>query len=265
MVKKLFKHEMHALWRSMIPIWCLLGGASVLGRFIQLFEQDTIVYSIISGSAGVFYVVLLVACIVCPFIFGVTRFHRNLFTGEGYLSFTLPVTAQQHILVKLAASIIVQLVTLVAAVLSVIIVTFGDLTVEIGKAVWYLLKLSVREWGAHMPLYLAEGIIGVLVVLLTEMLLFYACICIGQLSKKNRVLAAVGAYFAIYGIKQVLGTIMILIGTAIDWEPFVIWVSEHPFATVHLAMCGGIVLEVLLGGLYFFLAHRIISRRLNLE
>ncbi|MBR3778222.1 MAG: hypothetical protein IKL13_00660 [Clostridia bacterium] len=265
MVKKLFKHEVYALWRSMIPIWAILGGVSILGRFIQLFEQETVAYNIISGSAIFFYVVSLAACIVCPFVYAITRFHRNLFSGEGYLTFTLPVTAHQHILVKLAVAVMTQLVTLVAAALSVIIVTFGDLTVEIGKAIAYIFKLCVREWGAHLPLYMVEAGIGLIVLFAVETMLFYACICIGQQSKKNRILAAVGAYFGIYAIQQVIGTIALLVGAEIDWEPLWTWVAEHPFATVHIVLCGGIVLAALVGGLFYFISYRLISRRLNLE
>ncbi len=265
MVKKLFKHEVHALWRSMIPIWAILGGVSILGRLIQLFEQETVAYNIISGSAVFFYVISLVACIVCPFVFAVTRFHRNLFSGEGYLSFTLPVSTNQHIWVKLIVAVITELVTLVAAAVSVILVTFGEVTVEIGKAISYLFKLGVRQWGAHLPLYMVEALIGMIVLFAVETLLFYACICIGQQSKKNRILAAVGAYFGVYFIQQVIGTIALLVGAQIDWQPLWVWVAEHPFATAHIVLCGGIMVYALVGGLFYFISHRLISRRLNLE
>lgn len=265
MVKKLFKHEMHALWRLMIPIWCMLGGVSVLGRFIQLFEQNSVAYNIINGSAIFFYVVSLVACIACPFVFSVTRFHRNLFSGEGYLSLTLPVTNHQHILIKLAVAVITQVVTLVAAAISVVLITFGDVAWEIGKAIWYLFKVFANAWGAHLPFYIAEGIIGVIVVFTTETLLFYTCICIGQQSKKNRILAAVGAYFGFYLIKQIIGTVVLLIGTQVEWESLFVWIEEHAFATVHIALCGGIVLEVLVSGLLYFISHYLITHRLNLE
>lgn len=265
MVKKLFKHEIHALWRLMIPIWCVLFGMSVLGRFIQLFEQETVAYNIISGSAIFFYVVALIASIVCPFVFAITRFHRNLFSGEGYLSFTLPVTTHQHITVKLVVAVLTELVTLAAAAISVILVTFGDLTVEIGKALWYLFKLSVREWGAHLPVYIVECVIGLILLFTMETLLFYACICIGQQSKKNRTLAAVGAYFGFYVIQQIIGTIILLIAANVDWEPLGVWVLEHPFATVHIVLCGGILMVMLVGGLFYFISHRLITRRLNLE
>ena len=120
MVKKLFKHEIFALWRLMAPIWGVLFGVSILGRFIQLFEQETVAYDIVSGSAIFFYIVALLACLVCPFVFAITRFYRNLFKGEGYLTLTLPVTTDQHILVKLVVAVLTELTTLVAAAISVV-------------------------------------------------------------------------------------------------------------------------------------------------
>lgn len=265
MVKKLFKHEMHAVWRLMIPIWCVLCGVSILGRFIQLFEQESVAYNIINGSAIFFYVVSLGACVVCPFVFAVTRFHRNLFSGEGYLSFTLPVTNHQHILVKLAVAVITQVVTLVAAACSVVLLTFGDVAWEIGKAVWYLLKLCARRWGGHMPLYALEIVIGVIAAFAVAMLLFYACICIGQQSKKNRTLAAVGVYFGFYFIQQILGTIVLLVGSQMDWYPLTLWVGAHPYAAAHIGLCGGILVEVAVGCFLYWLSYRLITRRLNLE
>ena len=51
MVKKLFKHEFHAMWRSMIPMWVVLLGLSLMGRLIHLFETDNLIYDIVSSSA----------------------------------------------------------------------------------------------------------------------------------------------------------------------------------------------------------------------
>lgn len=253
------------MWRSMAPIWVVLLGVSVLGRVIHLFEADNVIYNIVSGSAVLFYAVALIACIVCPMVFAVTRFYRNMFSGEGYLTFTLPVTTGQHLWVKLIVALATQVVTLVAAALSVIVVTFGDLTVEIGKAIWYLFKLSVKEWGAHFPLFAVEFVLLVLVALAMGILLFYCCICIGQQIAKHRVLGAVGAYFGIYAIEQAIGTVLVIIASFMDWEPLVLEMIEHPFATVHIFLCGGIVLSALGGALFFVISHWLMSRRLNLE
>ena len=265
MVKKLFKHEIYALWRLMVPVWAVLFGVSVLGRVIHLLEQDTIIYEIISGSSIFFYIVALLACLVCPFVFAIVRFYRNLFSGEGYLSFTLPVTTGQHLWVKLTVAVMTEVVTLIAAAVSVIIVTFGDLTVEIGKAIAYLFKMCVERWGAHLPMCMVAAVVGVIAVFIVETLLYYCCISIGQLAKKNRVLAAVGAYFGIYAIKQVFGTIFLIAATFIDWEPLAVWALEHPFATIHIVMWGGIFIEALLGVLFFVVSYLLMHRRLNLE
>ena len=265
MVKKLFKHEFHAMWRSMTPMWVVLLGLSLMGRLIHLFETDNLIYDIVSSSSVFFYVVALIACVASPLIFAVIRFYRNMFSGEGYLTFTLPVTTNQHLWVKLTVAVATELVTLVAVALSVIVVTFGDLTVEIGKAIWYLFKMSVEQWGAHFPLYAVEAVVAVFVVITVEILLFYCCICIGQQVSKHRVLGAVGAYFGIYAIGQVLGTIAVIMATFIEMRPLVEWVLEHPFATIHIALCGGIVLCTACGVLYFAVSHWLMTRRLNLE
>lgn len=265
MVKKLFKHEMHALWRLMIPIWCILFGVSVLGRLIQFFEQDSIAYNIVNSSAIFFYVVSLIACLVCPFVFAVIRFYRNLFSGEGYLTFTLPVTNHQHILVKWIAAVITEVVTLFAAAISVMLITFGDVAWEISKAAWYLIKLSVRAWGGHLPMYIVEAVIGVIAVFAVETMLFYTCICIGQLSRKNRILTAAGAYFGFYALKQVVGTMVLLMATVIDWVPLFRWIGDHPFATIHMLLWGGIAVEAFIGYGLYWLSHRLITHRLNLE
>ena len=265
MVKKLFKHEFHAMWRSMTPMWVVLLGLSLMGRLIHLFETDNLIYDIVSSSSVFFYVVALIACVASPLIFAVIRFYRNMFSGEGYLTFTLPVTTSQHLWVKLTVAVATELVTLVAVALSVIVVTFGDLTVEIGKAIWYLFKMSVEQWGAHFPLYAVEAVVAVLVLVTVEILLFYCCICIGQQVSKHRVLGAVGAYFGIYAIGQVLATIAMIMATFVEMEPLVTWVFEHPFATIHIVLCGGIVLYAACGALYFAVSHWLMTRRLNLE
>ena len=55
MVKKLFRHEFAAYWRVLLPAWIGLMGAAVLGRLVQLFEQNTVMYNIVIRSSIFFY------------------------------------------------------------------------------------------------------------------------------------------------------------------------------------------------------------------
>lgn len=267
MVKKLFRHELQAYWRVMLPVWGLLMGVSVLGRLIQLFENNTVGYSIVRTSTITFYVVAVAVSLLFPFVFAILRYYRNLFTGEGYLSFTLPVTPFQHLLVKVTAGLTVQLLTVGVSLVSLVIITFGDVFAEVVKAAGYLLSYFYHdlEWGMNLPFIMIEVLVLVVVLFVTGLLLYYACISIGQMSKKNRVLAAVGVYFAYYFIQQVLGTIAIIIGTVVNWDPLAEWVRAHEFPATHIALCGLTVFYALLSVAYFAISHAIIRKRLNLE
>ena len=267
MVKKLFRHELQAYWRVLLPVWGLLMGISVLGRLIQLFENDTVGYGIVRTSAITFYVVAVAVSLLFPFVFAIMRYYRNLFTGEGYLSFTLPVTPFQHILVKVTAALTVQLLTIAVCAVSLVLITFGDVFAELMKAVGYLIPYIYHQvgWGMNLPFFALEGLVLVVVAYVSETLLYYACISIGQTSKKNRVLAAVGVYFGYYFVRQVLGTIAIIIGTIVVWEPLFDWVRAHEFQATHIALCGLTVFYALLSVAYFAISHTFIRKRLNLE
>ncbi len=268
MVKKLYKHEIEAYLRVWIPMQIVLLGMALLGRLIQLFEADSAVYTIINISSIIAYVVAVVVAIGLTFVFSVVRFYKNLFTAEGYLSFTLPVTPTQHILTKLFTAMLFYAATAVTVLLSVCIITMGDVLCEVGKAIGYLWRVLVDEVGAHLAFYVAELTVLLAVLLMTTLLLYYACMSVGQLSNKNRVLMAVAAFFVYYLITQVFGTVVIVIGFVVpeSWLLFFEnWFICYTKEAFHWIFCGFIVWEGLLGTAYAFLTRHILRRRLNLE
>ena len=272
MVKKLFKHEMLAYLRVVIPVQIILLGVAVLGRIIQFFETDTTAYRIINGSSIFAFCVAIVVTLMMTAIFAIVRFYRHLFTGEGYLSFTLPVTPAQHLLVKLLTPTMFVIVNILVSVVAVCIITAGDVLVEVLRAadyLWNAVIADLKENAYHLWLYVAEGLLVLLAAAMASVLFYYLCIAIGQLFKKNRVLAAVGVYFGFYVVTQVLSTVgMILIAVFSEsplLQALVKYVEKHPFATVHTVMCALLVLCVALGAVYFLVTRRIITRRLNLE
>lgn len=265
MVKKLFKHELNAYWRIMLPLWGVLLAVALFGRIIQFFEFDHFVYDIVNGSSVVFYCIAVAVALVFPMVFAIIRFYKNLFTGEGYLSFTLPVTVSQHITVKALGAAVMALLSLVTALVSFCVITAGDVLVEVWKAGVYLLTYINRYIGAHLWWFMAEVVVLALVVLVSQTLYYDTCISLGQLFRKNRVLASVGVYFGFYLIAQVISTIGIIIAMFVDWEPLVLWIEKHPYATLHTGMCGLIVLGICACVVEYLVVYLVIRRRLNLE
>lgn len=269
MVKKLFKHEFDAYKRFLLPVYLILLAVSVFTRILYFFETDTTVFRIISVSSIIALVVTSVVCIILTFVNIITRFYKNLFTNEGYLSFTLPVTTEQHIFVKLTVGVVAAISSLVSVIIGVCIATAGEMTVEIFKVVGYFFKKVPPLFDGHFWFYFVEVILIVLLALVVSILLFYSCIAIGQLSKKNRVLAAVGAYFGYYLIEQVLGTIFIIVFYALQdtgfYTTILKFMEKNSYEFIHIVLAISFVIYALLALLFFFITNRIIKKKLNLE
>lgn len=269
MVKKLYKHECIAWLRVMTVIWIATLAVAGVHRIIQLFESDTVYYGIVSGSAIFVYAVAVLACMAAPTVFGITRFYRNFFTGEGYLTFTLPVTQRAHLWVKASTAVCFSVVSALVCLMSVMLITAGEMFCEILKAADYLLREIPQELSGHIALYALEYLVLLLVALFASHLLYDTCICIGQLFRKNRILAAVGVYFGLYLISQIFGTVfsvvLVILGEAGVLDQLTSLAAQHPVASVHIALCTAIVLSGLSALVYWLICHGILRRRLNLE
>ncbi len=269
MVKKLFKHEFLALMRNLLPMYLILFGISALTRFVYIFEGNSTAFNILGRSSIIAMVVGCIVCLMMTAVNIITRFYKNLFSNEGYLSFTLPVSNSQHIGVKLITAVCFVVISIVVVLLSVCIATAGELTVEIFKAAGYLLGYFSDNLDGHFVYYFIEVIILALLSIFNAVLLVYSCIALGQLSKKNRAISAVGMYFIYYFITQILGTIfLITLDSLADakWvEDLLIWISDNQYETFHIVFIGSIVFVSLISGLYYWITHTIMKKKLNLE
>ncbi len=265
MVKKLFKHELSAYWRVLIPVWIILMGVAALGRLVQVFEQDNTIYGLINGSAITMYVVALVAALAFPLVYAVIRYYTNFFTGEGYLTFTLPTTPARLLIVKVLTAGLMEVLTVLVAVSSLTVITAGDVLIELWKAGVYLLKVMYAELGNHLIFFGIEFVLALLASLLYIISFYELCINIGQLFPKLRILAAVGVYFAFYVVEQIIGTIVLIVVSVVNMESLMVFISENPYLFVHSALCGGAVFTLVLTAAFFAISHYIISKRLNLE
>lgn len=269
MVKKLFKQELISYIRSLLPMELVLLGIAALTRIIQFFEVDSISYEIISVSSIVALVVSMVVCLVMTEVIAIKRYYSNLFTNEGYLTLTLPVANSAHIITKLVCAVCVNIISFLNVILAVCIATAGEVCKEIFKAGFYLLEKFIEYTKVDGVFYIIEIIILFIVTLAVQMLLFYTCITLGQMAKKNRVLAAFGVYFGYYFICQTLGTVMTVFATAfydiLPLEQIALFAERNPYEFVHIILCLSIILSLVMGLIYYAISIRVINRKLNLE
>lgn len=273
MVGKLIKYDFMSFFRLLLPVQLVIIGIAVINRIIQIFERyDTVSYEIVFTSSIVLLVIASIVAIVMCFIIAIVRFYQGMYSNEGYLSNTLPVTPAQHLWSKLLTSMIFAVGTFFAIFIAVNIATLGDVGAELYKAGGYLFARGFSFLHGHLILYMLEGIVFLLLSEAVSFLMVYFCISVGQLANRKKILLAFGVYFGLYVLAQIASTIIIILGVILSGTPFIEalgkaigdFATSHPIATVHIAMLIAIIVNAVFGLVYFLISRAIINRRLNL-
>ena len=273
MVRKLIKYDFRSYFRLLLPVQLILIGIALINRIVQIFEPaekmsmlGDSTYNSIFVSSLVLYFISIAVCLIMTVIVAIVRFYQGMYTNEGYLSHTLPVTPTQHIIAKLLVSFLFILGSSLAVDISVLVITFGDLQVELFKAGAYLLGDLYNQLGANLIFYAIEIVAYALISVFTTLLMFYFCVSIGQLAAKKKVLAAFGVFFGLYVLSQIIGTVFVVFCTL---NPEMIesvfeWCGEHVLEAIHIFLCGEIVYDLIIGAVYFLITKYIMSKKLNL-
>ena len=267
MVKKLIKYDFKSYFRLLLPVQLILIGIAAINRIIQFFEtEDSIVYSGVFTSSLVLYIISIFVLLFMTVIVSIVRFYQGMYTKEGYLSHTLPVTPAQHIKSKLLTSLLFYLGALAAIFISFIVITIGDVNIELFKAFGYLLGKFFSSCGIHAALFILEGVLLLFAWAVRSFLKNYFCISVGQLVSRKRILLAFGVYFGIYVLSQIVGTVFIILITLNpDWISFLyMWFVHNPLLGSHIILCGYLVVEVILGMVYYLFTKKIMTKKLNL-
>ncbi len=268
MLKKLYKHEFHSLFRSLLPIWAALIGFAVLSRLTFLTDLENDVLNIARGLSVTAYVLGIFAVFIVGIVIVVMRFYKNLLTHEGYLTFTLPFTPTQHIVCKLICGVVVMVIDFIIVICSLLILGAG--TETLGEILG-VIKLALTE----LPEYFSAGQIAIissevlLLLLLSpfqSLLMFYAAMALGQ-QFKNKVGGAAIAYICLYAAVQIITSlIMIPISfvSAGSMDEFDNLINN---SVMYLGLFFGflIVMSAALSIVYFVITRHFLTKKLNLE
>ena len=273
MVGKLIKYDFMSFFRLIFPVQIIIIGLAGLNRIVQIFETQSSTYKTVFISSIVLLCVACVVALVMSYVVAIVRFYQGLYSNEGYLSHSLPVTAAQHITSKLIVSILFELGTVLAIFIGANVAAIGEVGVEVYKAVGYVAKEIFAQVHFNGVLYILEGIIFLLLAMATSLLMMYFCISIGQLVNRKKILLAFGVLFGLYMLGQILGTIGIIVGPIIAQnEAFRMflqdiydWYAAHLTAGIHISAWIMILLEAIFGFVYFLITERIMTKRLNLS
>lgn len=260
MLKKLLKHEFRAVSRFLLPIHLLLLIACVIGRFVFQLLLQLQIESPLFSLILLFFLLFLIAVPFVTSIYIAVRYYKTLYTDEGYLTFTLPVSRGQLLFSK----------AFVACVWSVLDTVF----LFAGFAIIFLIPNVLEHFSTfytelekslHMApdlfffATLAVGLIGIF----GNVALYYFSISMGQILSSHRVLGSIVSYFI---ISTLISMLTFLLMFAVGYNPFSMsGVSDSATKSLLNAYFAASVFSiieaiVLFGGTYYLL-----QKKLNLN
>lgn len=216
MLKKLMRYD----FKSVFKLWWIGAvstlALSVIGGFIsEIFvtERDIPepIYVLAIFGAVLVYIGFIAFAIFSE-ILVYLRFYKNLYTDEGYLTFTLPAKRQSILNSKVFLGVVTSILTGVVLSIDLLIVSVisnrkeiftPQFIKDIKEGLEYFFE---DQYYYYIFIYLAQALIIFVLLSLVSMLFAYGCITIASvIAKKAKILVAIGIY---YGATSVIGFLM---------------------------------------------------------
>ncbi|MGN1014731.1 MAG: hypothetical protein ACI4PM_05180 [Butyricicoccus sp.] len=271
MLTKLIAQEFRATRRVYLPAFLAIAVLSVLNAILFATVWNSETFSVPAGLIFTLYIFALFAVWVLALVYTIQRFSKNLLSDEGYLMFTLPVKPSQLIWSKAITSLVWIVLTAILCCLSLFLIFTPAMAassdgsvgfLRLFQVLGYMLSEMWKQFGVHVILVAVETLIACIVTILAFCMKIYACLSTGNLFNRHRTAWAFGAYVLFSIIVQAV----MMIATSINSSYSIISLPDLPLTScVELSLISMIVLQIVLGAIYYVITNVILSRHLNLQ
>ena len=271
MLKKLFVHEWKDSWRLVGIMNMIVVALTLIGSFFlnnetwNAMDKNEFVAVTVAVYMMFFIASIAALSMVVTFYFYI-RFYRNLYTDQGYLMHTLPVTSHHLIWSKTFVAAIWMLISTIVMMLSIVGLVFAAIPGEGRDDFWMELKnvFVMADMDGRVYVVILLYILLMIVAQLMNIFMGYASISIGQTFKKQKVLGAIGVYIGIYMLIQTVSSYgSIFVTMAMDPYSISSTMDEMNFMIAFLVILF-VIMAALAAGFYF-VTHYIMKNKLNLE
>ncbi len=209
MLGKLIKNEFKANLHTIGMIYVVAAAAILIMMAAYIVEITWL-----SAIATIVLIATGFLAVVMTFVSVVSNFKKTLFGGQGYLSFTLPVTSGQLLAAKTITSFCWMLLSYAVAI-GIFIGVYLYATAMIGEDVKLALQMLTSMFEG-MPdvntikavIAIAALIIFIRIVVLIAQLYFAITIANTRIMQKLGGFAAVAVFFAVFIVMQVISVLL---------------------------------------------------------
>lgn len=286
MLGKLMKHE----WKSTYKVGGLMLILIVGVTFFGWLAFQSPMWQAISGDVYydggltpldmmsfvtlMLYVFMLVGTSYGTLIYLGVHFYKTMYTDEGYLTHTLPVTKNKLLVSKILISGIWYLIITIAIAASAVVLIMSLFSVIMPDYMWSdFWELLVENWGEFVETMRTElgfdiVVWGITMFFLTiigpfsSIIILFGAISLGQLFTKHRGMMAIVSYLVIMVLTMVISS-LIQSATSVN---LIADMSDFAMGRyVNISTLSGMLQSLVTAALLYMASYLVISKKLNME
>lgn len=270
MLKKLMKYE----WKAVRNVLLIINSFTVLSTAFGVIAINSLLSGQDTKGALPDLTAILLFLIYYATIIGVSfammiyigiRFYRNLYTDEGYLMHTLPVTGRQLVVSRLIVHSGCMLLTGVLICASIVVLLLPIYIASAGENPSYVYSALYTEFrnafGFSLPRVLVCGTTAIIISTASGILAVYCAISLGQLFRRHRIMGSILCYIALSFLVQTLTTILMMPQMLLSMSGGSLNLSVY-FSRVFLTTS---IVSLFLGIAYYLITLYLMNHNLNLD
>lgn len=288
MLGKLIKYEWKSTYKMGVILLLALGLATLIGclafqapmwreiqsQYYYIETMGTTMMNVVSVFSFILYILLLTGAVYAIFIYLVVHFYRSMYTDEGYLLHTLPVTKNQILVSKILVSVIWVFLIYIGMMLSIFIFLLVLISVAAGEDVFTVMRELMEILGEFKDLFsvlfedleitwtAVATILNLILGVPMAVIIMFGAVSLGQLFSKYRVLMAILSYVGILIVRWVLRSVI----QGISWAGMIASATGQGFFNyTNMTLYSNLILELLLAVGCYLASYFITSRKLNME
>ena len=273
MLGKLMKHEFKNTWTYMTLICVGIILSGILGGIIfRVFPYDKLkgdtssIYGILLFYTAFTFLIIIVALNILAMVLIVVHYYKNLYTSQGYLSFTLPASITEVVSSRILVGCIWSLATSVATFIGIVITCVVGCSKYIPLVDYFndFIQELFSELGTGRAISITIAyVVLCLINVFSKMLLYFFCISVGQLWQQHKILGAIACYFATNFIGGLVSLLLGIGNYAFMLTTYDYYSNLNEY--INMSLVKGYVYALILGAILFIGAILVPNKKLNLD
>lgn len=212
MLNKILKYDLKRMGKSLLPLYAGLIILALVLKTMDFITNNFSAFKFAYNIMFIFFIIAIIGGLFYTFSISIIHYYKNLYSDEGYLTHTLPVSKSNLLISKILSSIMYIIVSVIISLISLIIVLgYNEITNPIKNILEFFSTCADTKISTI-------SIILTLIILLGYIfyiLMVFAGISLGNNHNKNKITFSIIYTVVLYYISQIISVlalgIMILI------------------------------------------------------